>query len=161
MPSNQTTRSFLQRIDLLADTVSMTYKGHRTHPTKCGGAITLIFTTFLSIFFVSRCRVLINMEGDRYFQSKIYYSPDENFIELYKQRINIHANFVGTGNATNFDQNEYFSFKLHRYHNIWDNNISLPKLDKFVDQIIPMVPCNDEKHDNDNGWDHSATLFCP
>ena len=68
---------------------------------------------------------------------------------------------MGTGNATNFDQNEYFSFKLHRYHNIRDNNISLPKLDKFVDQVIPMVPCNNEKHDNDNGWDHSATLFCP
>ena len=68
---------------------------------------------------------------------------------------------LNSGNATNFDRNPYFTFKLHRYHNIRNNDISLPKLEEFVDEIIPMVECNHKEYEYMNGWDINATIFCP
>ena len=37
--------------------------------------------------------------------------------------------------------NKYYSFKLHKYTNMQDNDLSKPALKKSKDVEIPMVPC--------------------
>ena len=63
----------------------------------------MLFSTFITLFFASRSLTLIMKADDEYFQSNVYYHPDENYIQLANQKLDIHASFVGSGNATNFD----------------------------------------------------------
>ena len=56
--------SFIKAFDLLAKPVSMTYKGKKSHPTICGGFISIWFFSFLFVFFGTRWWVLIRKEGD-------------------------------------------------------------------------------------------------
>ena len=63
------------------------------------------------------------------------------------------------GKQENFDRNQYYTFKLHRYTNIQDYNVSLPAV-KNQDIEIPMKPCR-VNNDFDGNWDMSATHFCP
>ena len=76
--------------------------------------------------------------------------------------------FVGSGIQENFDANEYYTFKLHRYTSLTDDDIDKPHLKKHKDIIIDMIPCqnqndnkNEHEHDEGGAWDVSATKFCP
>ena len=78
-------------------------------------------------------------------------------------------------NATNFDQNEYFTFKLHRY--VKDKGNGTNDIFTHEDKIINMIPCeskvkeNQDQNHNKNKeesqdeehshWNLNATLFCP
>ena len=56
--------------------------------------------------------------------------------------------------------NKYYSFKLHKYTNMQDNDLNKPALKKSRDVEIPMVPCQSNS-EFDGGFDESATMFCP
>ena len=75
-------------------------------------------------------------------------------------KLGIQVTMVGSGKHISWDLNRYFTFKLHRYTNVRDFNESLPATEKRQDIDIPMIPCP-KNHENDNGWDFTAPLFCP
>ena len=104
----------------------MRYKGNKDHPTNCGGFISVWFFTFLFFFLGTRIWVLYYKDGDEYFQSIMNHDPETNFIKLDNNNLNIEVSYIGSGNATNFDQNEYFTFDLHRYTSLTDENYTLP-----------------------------------
>ena len=142
----------------------MTYKGNKVHPTYCGGVISVLFSTFLFLFFGTRWWILIYKDGDEFFQSKITHDVSQNFIKLTPDNLNLEVSFIGSGvNQTGFDMNEIFSFKLHRYSSLTDDDPDLPAIEGHNDIDIPMVPCSNEaNHTNSHGvWDQSATKFCP
>ena len=56
--------TFLEYFDFGAEPVTMTYKGKKSHPTKCGGCLNILFTTVMSVFFISRLWVLLTHGGD-------------------------------------------------------------------------------------------------
>ena len=62
-------------------------------------------------------------------------------MKLSKEKLDFQISFVGGGKQTNFDQNKYYSFKLHKYTNIDNNDLSKPALAKSRDIAIAMVPC--------------------
>ena len=68
--------------------------------------------------------------------------------------------FLAKEKQQNFDQNRFYSFKLHRYTNIRNFNVSEPTVEKTQDIEIPLIPC--EKNQTFvNEWDFTATEFCP
>ena len=90
----------------------MTYKGKKSHPTLCGGFISIWFSSFLFFFFLTRIWVLYYHEGDEFYQSKINQDVDTNYVQLTRKILDMQLSFVGSGNATDFDQNPYYSLKL-------------------------------------------------
>ena len=81
-------------------------------------------------------------------------------MNLTRDLLDFKIGYYGSGYSSNFEDNPYYTFKLHRYTNIRDFNESLPVTSKPQDIEIPLVPCN-EKFENDGNWDLSATNFCP
>ena len=61
--------TILKNFDIGAEPVFMTYKGKKSHPTNCGGFLSILVMTLVSIFFVSRLYVLVSKSGDQFFQS--------------------------------------------------------------------------------------------
>ena len=56
----------LESIDMFAAPVSLTYKGNKTHPTKLGGLISIIYSITGSLFLASRIWVWLGQNGDDY-----------------------------------------------------------------------------------------------
>ena len=60
-------KSVLENFDKLGDRVSISYQGQKFHPTKCGGVLTLVFTSFLTLYFLNQSYILITKQDDEYF----------------------------------------------------------------------------------------------
>ena len=73
-----------------------------------------------------------------------YDDPTENFIYLNESNVHLEVSFIGSGgNQTNFDTNEIYSFRLHRYSSLTNDDVSLPPMKKHIDKDIELVPCKD------------------
>ena len=138
----------------------MTYKGQESHQTNCGGFLTIIFYTLLFGFFFQNVFILLTKGNDQFSQNKIFLDDRTNSMKLTRDNFGIQISYVGSGKDTNWDQNRYYSFRLHRYTNVRDFDESLPPTKKVQDIDIPLVPCK-KNHENDNEWDYSSTMFCP
>ena len=60
---------------------------------------------------------------------------------MTRDLLDFRISFIGSGKDANFNNNRFYSFKLHRYTNIRDFNESAP-LTKSQDIDIPLIPCN-------------------
>ena len=90
----------------------------------------------------------------------IFLNETESFLNLTSDPLDFQIFYVEGGNDKNFDQNRFYTFKLHRYTNIRDFNESLPRTPKSQDIEIPMIPCP-RKNEFDGGWSMSSTFWCP
>ena len=97
--------SFLKNLDYFALPIAMTYKGKKSHPTNCGGVISIWFISFLLVFLATRFWVLYYKDDDVFFQSKMSYDdPLENFVELNENIVNLEVSYIVSGEGqTNFD----------------------------------------------------------
>ena len=129
-----TKRSFLELFDLFAAPVALTYNGWKSHPTKCGGFLSILYSFLLGMFLLSRLWIWLGMNGDEYSQSRVHYDEEENYAPLLltdisdnknESAFNFHVYFVDN-NKTNWDEryNAFYTFKLHRYTNIRDYDLS-------------------------------------
>ena len=153
-------RNFLQNCDLLAEPVTMTYDGQKSHPTNLGGFLTLLISFGLFVNLVDRTGVLFEMKRDTFSQRKIYLEPRNHYLNLTRELLNFQIYFMNGGEQDNFDFNEFYSFKLHRYTNIPGKDFNIDPLEQSLDIEIPMVPCN-KSTEYDGGWVANATMFCP
>ena len=81
-------------------------------------------------------------------------------MKLTRDLLDFQISYVGSGNQTNFDNNKFYTFKLHRYTNIYKfDEWAIPTKDA-QDIEIPLVPCK-RNNMNDGNFDLSATMFCP
>ena len=132
---------FFLSFDLLAEHIHLTYKGKKSHPTFCGSLMSVLLIAILAFTLNKHAMEVMTLSGNEYFQSNIYHKPDANFMQLTKDKLDFSISFVGVKQAKNFDQNKFYTFKLHKYTNVRDNNTTLPKYKKRLDEIIPMLPC--------------------
>ena len=59
-------KSLLEFFDLFAVLVASTYNGKQSHPTKCGGFLSILYSFSLGMFFFSRIYIWLGKKGDEF-----------------------------------------------------------------------------------------------
>ena len=141
----------LYRCDSYGDPVSISFKGKSTHPTALGGLSSILLLVGISIYVEWRIELFLDRSRDQYFMSNsfkafsdigaFYLRSDEEHNEHKSMYFEIYVNDEQWDN----DDNEYATFKLHRYTNMNDVNDVHDMTDRdHRDEIVPLKICEDK-----------------
>ena len=70
----------MEKLDLMDQPVQMTYKRRKSHPTKCGGLLSVIISGIIFAILVSKLWILIGYLDDEYDQFVQTHDPQSTYL---------------------------------------------------------------------------------
>ena len=97
--------------------------------TRFGGVTTTLFLLSLMVFFGLSVKTMLKREGDKITMGMKFYIGEEGIVRPKADLLKFYFSIEDP--EYNNDDNPYVKFKLHKYTNLDNNDLSKPVLPKF------------------------------